>query len=84
MKAGEGAGGFDTAIVAREFLQLMRIACCEMCDRWYNLNGFDLLYKQKSYRLRLVKWETIFRFTISSLPFCVANSAEIRICASDV
>ena len=37
MKVGEGAGGFDTAIVEREFLRLMRIACCEMCDRWYDL-----------------------------------------------
>lgn len=34
MKVGEGAGGFDTAIVDRE---LMRIACYEMCDRWCDL-----------------------------------------------
>ena len=84
MKVGEGAGGFDTAIVERVSLQLTRIACCEMWDSWYDLNGLDPLYKQKSYRFHLVKWRTIFRFATSSLPFCVTNSAEFRICASDV
>jgi len=30
------------------------------------------------------KWEKNFHFPTSSLPVCVANSAEFRVCASDV
>ena len=37
MKVGEGAGGFDIANVEGEALLWMRIACCERCDGWYDM-----------------------------------------------
>ena len=92
MKVGEGAGGFGTAIVEREALQLMRIACCERCDGWCDMEPMWQMHRtigirstdRKVNRFQLVKRETVFRVETSSLPFCAANSAECPICASDV
>ena len=92
MKVGEGAGRFDTAIVEQEFLRLMRIACCEMCDRWYDLKQTQQMCRmvwicftnRKAVVFNQQSGGKNFHFPTSSLPVCVANSAEFRICASDV